>query len=263
MGSRLVTVLAALAIFCVPAVAQSTAQRDPQAVLLLQKSLAGLTVGSPIHDITLTGNVRRLAGSLDESGSVTLEGTAAGQSRIEVTLPSGERLQVRDVSAAPWTGSWSHNNGTWHHIADQNLATDPTWFFPAFLINKVLSNAGYVISPAKAQTVDGASVECIAVEQEYSGSQQLPSLLRKLSKADICLDSQSLLPVGIGFNIHPDNDALTNIPARVLFSDYRNVQGDTVPYRIRKYIQNGLAMDVTLTDVQLNASLSNSDFEAQ
>lgn len=146
------------------AAAQTAAQRNQQSVLLLEKSLTLLTRGGPIRDVTMSGNVRYIAGSLNESGNATLEGTATGESRIDLTLPSGDRQQVRDVAAGSWTGSWSDKDGAWHSVAPHNLWTDPTWYFPAFLMGDVVSNAGYEIAPARSQTVAGSS----AAQRNYA-----------------------------------------------------------------------------------------------
>lgn len=240
-----------------------TVQRDPQAVLLLQRSLAALTGTASVTDVTLSGNVTRIAGSDNDSGTVILKATAAEQVRIDLNLPSGQRSEVADISQAPPTGSWAGPDGTWHPTANHNLWTDPSWFFPTFLIGRVLSNAGYAISAADAETLNGVAVQHITVIQQSASSQLLPTLLQGLSKVDIYLNPSNLLPVAIASNIHADNDALTNIPVRIEFANYQAVQGVSVPYRIQKYIQNGLSLDVTVTGVQVNTGIAATDFQAQ
>lgn len=256
-------VFGVLLFFAGPAAAQTSPSRDPQAALLLQKSLTELAGGTAVQSVTLSGDVRHIAGSIDESGNATLEGTADGGSRVDLTLPSGDRQQVRDVAGSKWTGSWSDQDGSWHPITSHNLWTDPTWFFPAFLIGRVLSNANYGISAAKTETIGGSSAQCIAVDRQYSGPEKLPSLVVKLSGARICLSPQTLLPVAVEFNVHPDNNALAKIPIRIEFSDYQSAQGDAVPYHIERYVQDGLVLDVKVTDAQLNTGLSASEFEVQ
>ncbi len=248
---------------CLGASAQTVPQRDPQAVLLLQKSLSALSGSVQIQDVTLSGAVQSTAGSDRESGTAILEGTLSGQGRIDLDLPSGPRSEVRDLSPGNFAGSWSDPVGTWHPIAGHNLWTDPTWFFPAFLILRTLSNASYGISPPDMETLNGTSVEHIAVFQAYGGSQQPTASLGGLGKIDIYLNAQSLVPAAIEFNVHPDDDAQVNIPVRVEYSNYQPSEGAVVAYRIRKYLQDGLVLDISLSSVQINTGLSSSTFQAQ
>jgi hypothetical protein len=242
--------------------AQTAPQRDPQAVLLLQKSLSILSGHAAIQDVTLTGTVSQSAGPSTDSGTATLMGTAAGQSRVELDLSSGPHVEVRDVSSNSWTGSWSGPDGAWHPIADHNLWSDPTWFFPTFLIGDVLFDAGYAVSPANAETLRGVAVEHISVYKAFSGSQQFPPLLQRLTRADIYLNQQTLLPFATVFDVHSDEDARTNIRTRIEFSNYESEQGSIVPLRIREFIQDGIFLDFALTSVQINTGLTTSSFQA-
>jgi hypothetical protein len=235
------------------------AQRDAQAVLLLQRSLAALTGTATVNAVTLGGTATRIAGSDNESGTVTMKATAIGQGRVDLSLSSGQRSEVADLSQAAPTGSWSGPDSTWHPVAPHNLLGDPSWFFPTFLIHRVLSTPYYAISPMDAEMMDGVAAEHLKIYQQ-SGP---PSQRAALSQIDIYLNASTLLPVAILFNAHPDDDALVNIPTQIKFSNYQVVQGASVPYHIQKYIQNGLALDVMVTGVQVNSGLSATDFQAQ
>ncbi|HKV79531.1 MAG TPA: hypothetical protein VJP02_15385 [Candidatus Sulfotelmatobacter sp.] len=239
------------------------ASRDVQSVALLQRSLAALTGTARVTDVMLTGSVTRIAGSQNESGTATLKATSAGQGRMDLSLPSGQRSEVTDVSQAGPSGSWSGPDAAWHPVAGHNLYSDLTWFFPAFLISRILSTPTYVVSPSDAETKDGTAVEHFAVYEQAAQASASAKLIESLSRMDIYLDPSTLLPAAIAFNVHPDNDALTNIPTEIRFANYQNVQGVAVPYHIQKYIQNGLVLDVTLSGAQINAGLSGTDFQAQ
>lgn len=236
----------------------TSAPRDPQSLTLLQRSLAALVGTSTVNDVTLTGNARRIAGSEDESGTATLNATATGQGRMDLNLPAGQRSEVVDISQAVPAGKWCGMDGVWHPMAAHNLFADPTWFFPTFLINRVLSGANYAISPMDAETQDGVAVEHLQMYQQASSTPELVALTQTLSQIDIYLNPSTLLPVRIMYNAHADNNALVNIPVRIEFSDYQTVQGTLIPYHIQKYIQNGLALDVTVTNAQVNPSVAAS-----
>lgn len=241
----------------------ATVSRDPGSVSLLQRSLAAMVGTNTVKDVTLTGSANYIAGSDNETGSTTLKATAVGQGRVDLSLSNGPRSEVRDISASPATGSWSDPDGAWHSMAAHNLYSDPTWFFPPFLIGRALSNTGFAISSADAETLNGSEVEHISISQQYAGSVQLAAIVQTLTKVDIYLNSSNLLPLAVAFNAHPDDDEQTNIAVRIQFSDYQVAQGASIPYRIQKYIQNGLALDLSLTSVQFNTGLSTADFQAQ
>jgi len=77
------------------------------------------------------------------------------------------------------------------------------------------------------------------------------------------LDSASLLPVAITFNVHPDVDAGTDVAAEVRFSDYRLVSGIRVPFHVQEFLNGGLVLDLEFQTVTLNTGLSPSAFSLQ
>lgn len=241
----------------------TTAPRDPQSITLLQRSLIALVGTSTIKDVTLTGNVRYVAGSDDETGTAVLKATYAGQGRIDLSLSDGPRSEVVDASQAAPTGSWRGSDGTWHAMVAHNLYSDPTWFFPAFFLNRALSNVGYAITSADLETRDGTSVQHIGIFQQSNSSGQLPGLFQNLSRVDIYLDSTSLLPVALKFDLHADKNIAVEIPAEIRFSDYRTSSTGSVAYHIQRLIQNSLVLDVQTDSVQFNSGLSSSQFAAQ
>ncbi|MGB7561654.1 MAG: hypothetical protein WBL99_09325 [Candidatus Acidiferrales bacterium] len=239
------------------------APRDAQAVSLLQRSLSALGGSTTVNDVTLSANANWIAGSDNQSGSATLKATAIGQGRVDLSLSGGQRSEVIDMTQGPPTGSWCGPDGVWHFIVAHNLFSDPTWFFPTFLIKRALSGVNYAISATDAETQDGVAVEHVTIYQQSGLTPELAALNQGLSQIDLYLNPSTLLPVSISFNMHPDTNALVNIPVEIKFSNYQVVQGAAVPYNIQKYIQNSLALDVTVTSVQVNSGPSAADFQAQ
>ena len=73
---------------------------------------------------------------------------------------------------------------------------------------------------------------------------------------EIFLDATTLLPAAIAYNIHPDNNALLDIPVELRFSDFRSTNGTQIPFHIQKFINNSLALDLQFQSVALNTGLS-------
>jgi hypothetical protein len=241
---------------------QSTQPSAPQATALLQQTLTALTGGHTLTDVTLSGTAERIAGSDDETGTVTVKALAAGAARIELNLSSGLRSETMNISASP-AGSWSGPDATTHRIADHNLLLlDPAWFFPLFPISRGLAT-GYTATYIGQETRNGKAVQHIAIAQ--TSGVQLPSgtpSVAHLSQMDFFLDVTTLLPVAATFNIHLDNDAGRDIPIEVQFSDYRNVSGAQIPFHLQKFLNNGLILDLQFSSAATNTGLSATEFAA-
>ncbi|HVB87699.1 MAG TPA: hypothetical protein VNK23_13655 [Candidatus Dormibacteraeota bacterium] len=274
----------------VPASAQTTstapATSDPQAVALVQKSLAALTGGLAVTDVTLTGSSRRVAGSDDETGTATLEATSAGDSRVELSFGSGNRVEIRNHAGAPLpnalppavplpsaamqpqpVGAWSGPDGVLHGMAQQNTLTEAAWFFPAQAVGDIAKAPLWVLTYVGPETHDGVSVVHIQAAQEIpaiaNAPQQVVDSILRLTRTDLYFDPNSLLPVALAFNTHPHNNAFVDIPVEVRFSNYQSVNGVAVPTDVQKYVNRGLVLDLQFSKVTLNSGLTASAFALQ
>jgi len=229
----------------------------------LQKSLSALSSGQSLTDVTLSGTARRIAGSDDESGTAVLKAMANGQSRVDLNLSAGPRSEVHGISADGPAGSWSGPDGVAHPIAYHNLVSEPAWFFPASVLAQGLSVSAYVVTYVGHESRNSVAVEHVSLSQPASGSPKIAALFQHLSQVEIYLDSTTLLPVGLTFNVHPDDDAGLDIPSEIRYSDYRAVNGTQVPFHIQKYVNNTLFLDFQAQTVTLNTGLNASAFSIQ
>ncbi len=270
---------------------------DPQAVALIQRSLTALTGGVPVTDVTLTGTAQRIAGSDDEFGTATLKATALGDSRVDLVLQSGNHSEIRNHSAIPLpsslpanlppalaqlapatqpTGAWSGPDAVLHGIASQNCMTDATWFFPALTLARVASSQNYLLSYVGSETLPSgeAVVHVSASElptQAVTSGTNVPVLpgaslapfLQHLSQMDFYFDPTTSLPVALAFNIHPDGNALLDIPTQVDFWGYQAVNGVLVPFHVQKLVNSSLVLDLQFTGATLNSGLAAASFQIQ
>jgi hypothetical protein len=244
-------------------VAQQSTTSSSQALTLLQNSLAALTGGQAISDVTLSGTARRIAGSDDDTGKAVFKALASGMGRTDLSLSSGQRSEIHDLSAAEPTGAWSGPDGVSHVIVFHNLLTESAWFFPAFAIARRVSRSSYVATYVGHETQNGQSVEHISVAQTSSDpTPEGQSFFGHLSQVHFFLDSTTLLPVAFSFNIHPDNNALLDIPVEVRFSDYRPVNGTQIPFHVQKYLNNTLQLDLQFQTATVNSGLTAATFKA-
>ena len=243
--------------------AQQTGPASPQALQILQQALSALNGSTATRDVTLTGSANYIAGSDNETGTGTLEAIATGASSVSLTLPSGSRTEVRNLTANPPTGTWSGPDGVNHLIVSHNLLNEPSWFAPACAISRLLVSPDSVASYVDAEALESQSVQHVAVVQQPLASAFAPEIFPHLTQIDLYLDSSTYLPAAIKFTIHPDDDELVDIPIEVRFSDYRTVNGTQIPFHVQRFLDNGLVLDLQFETAVINSGLSPSAFATQ
>lgn len=244
------------------------AATPPSLNLLLQKSAAVASGGGQISDVTLTGTARRIAGSTDESGQIEFKALASGEARLDLTFPSGKTSEVYAIGARGPVGEWTGEDGQAHTIAYHNLLVDSAWFCPTLVLGKVNRAAlGQVVTAAGTAGSSGLNVNRLHVErQPLPGSTASPlpveavNHLQRASRFDIDLDPATSLPVEMKFAAHPDNDIRQEIPVRVVYSDYRSVNGAQIPFHVQKFLNNSLILEIQLETASVNSGLTAASF---
>jgi len=97
--SRAIALLLAAGLLVVPTI--SLAQSDAQALAFAAQSIAALTGGTTVTDVTLTGNATMTIGSDISSGPATLSAKGRYESRIDLNLDNGQRTEIRNSTNGP------------------------------------------------------------------------------------------------------------------------------------------------------------------
>lgn len=142
-------------------------------------------------------------------------------------------------------------------MANHNCVTDAAWFFPGFSVLSQLSNPNLVATYVGQETKNGVAVQHLHFVVQ---SADPTGFSQQLSAEDIYLDASSNLPTALTFGVHPDNNAATDIPVEVDFSNYQVVNGVRVPFRIQERLNGTLFEDIIVQSVVFNSGLSNADF---
>jgi hypothetical protein len=254
----------ALALFllmsAVCAVGQNPQSSDAFAVSLAQKSIAALTGGRPVSDVTLNANVISIFGSDNESGTGTLAAKGTGESRIDLTLSGGTRTDVRNLTNGGPGGAWNKNGGASTAYANHNCWTDAAWFFPALSSLTQTANPNFVFKYIGQEQHGGATAQHIQV---FQVGQQNNGILQRLSTTDFYLDVNSSLLLAVASQTHSDSDMNTNIAAEVRFANYQTVGGFQVPFHVQRMLSGGVVLDVTVTSAVFNTGLADSLFSLQ
>jgi hypothetical protein len=259
---RLILFIALLLSCAIPAAAATAPTSDPSAITLAQKSIAALTSGASISDVTLSANVTSIWGSDYETGSGTFSALGWGQSRVDLNLSGGTRSDVRNLSNGTPGGAWSANSAPASAYANHNCWSEAAWFFPALTSLSQFANASFIFRYVGLEQHSGVTVQHI---QSFQVSpQDKTGTIQLLSTTDFYLDANSLLPVAVAFNEHADNNLNNNFPIEIRFANYQQpAQGVLVPYHFQKLFNGTLVQDVTVTGAALNTGISSATFSLQ
>ena len=239
-----------------------TPTSSQQAVTLLAQSFRTLAGSNIVTDVTLTGTAESIAGSDNETGTVTYKGLN-GSYRLDLVFRKGTRSEiVSPVNGIP-RGSWVGLDGTLHPIALHNMKVDPGWF-PALTLGGILSSPISVVAYVGQETRDGIPVfHLSAYQQSPSAPGDVSSSMQRLTQVEIYLDSVTFLPVFYTYNSHPDNHALVDLPTEIHYLNYQKINGVQVPFHVQKYVNGSLALDIQLQGASLNTGLTAAQVTAQ
>jgi hypothetical protein len=257
-------VAVSLLLSAVCAVAATASTSDAFAVTLAQQSIAALTSGTPVYDVTLNANVISILGSDGETGTGTFLAKGTTESSVNLNLSGGTRSDIRSVSNGVPAGEWSKNGATTPtHYALHNSLTDAAWFLPALSSLTQTANANFVFKYVGQEQYNGANVQHIRVFQIYTSDTSNMLQASRTSAMDFYLDAVSFLPVAVAFKAHPDADMNTDIPVAIQFGNYQVVSGIQIPFHTQRLLNGTVVLDITVTSAVVNSGLSDSQFNLQ
>jgi hypothetical protein len=209
-----------------------------------------------VSSVQMNGSASWHYGSDEQSGSVTLQANANGKSRVELRLNRGTRVETQNAfTDADRTCTWSGFDGVAHSTAAHNCWLSAIWFLP-----QITMQPGAAAPDVVASSQASADGKILRLHHERHPASarggQTAKLLAQVSAVDLEVDAATGLAQSLLFNAHPDNDAGTDIPTEIQFSDYRAVQGVTIPFHIQKFVNHALVLDLQISDVTVNFGAS-------
>jgi len=240
--------------------AESPPLRDPRAMTFVAQTLAAITGGATVRDITFQATATYIAGSDQESGTARLVARGHQESRVVLSLDGGERKEVRQGIAGTWTGP----DGQAHSVSLDNCWVDADWFFPALTLQALGKDPTLGVVLVGQETKNGQGL--VHLQFFHTPRDQSPKLAvrdQALSAVDFYLDAASYLPVAIDFSLHPDDNPVMEIAVEIQLSDYRAVNGVQVPFHIQRYLKGSLVHDFVVSAVSINSGVPDSEFAIQ
>lgn len=238
-----------------------SATKDTAAVSLAATALNRMTPAI-VNDITISGQVTRDASADSESGSLTLKALNSGGASLSYSLPSGQRNEIVNPTSDP-QAAWSGADGVWHMTAVHNTWTPAAWFAPTLVLQSVLTDPQLALQNLGSVSLNGDTVAHLRswrILPSISGAPATLALIQSLSAVDIYLDATSNLPVALGFNLHADMNAGTNIPVVIIYSNWQRSSGALVPMHIQRFLNGSLLDDISVSSTAINSGLTSSSF---
>ena len=219
--------------------------------VILPQIAQAFSQGKTVNSVVLSAAAEWIAGSDDETGSATLTASADGSFSVQLQLPKGSRVDSQTSFSSGQSCTWTNAAGVEHAMPLHNCAGTMAWFLPsvAFLGGQQPSEVMTTIT----QTANSPFVDVLQQQQpQISTSASLTALLTHLSISHLYLDPVTFLPSALSFNTHPDDNSGTDIPVHVVFTNYQQVNGVMIPYRIQRYVNGSLNLDLIVTQAAVN-----------
>jgi hypothetical protein len=179
---------------------------------------------------------------------------------LDLSLSSGPLSEIRAFTNSGASGCWSGADGVAHVMAYHNVVTD-SGLFPIFTLVMITIGSNWTVTLVGQEIRNGLSVIHLTALQQFpqlTGDDA--TLMQHLSQVDIFLDPATSLPISVAFNMHPDKNALLDIPVEIRFSDYRSTGSVQLPFHVQRFINNSLSLDLQFQSAAINSGLTDSSF---
>ena len=241
----------------VPAFAQTGPTRDPQAVLLIEKSVTAMG-GSVPSDSTATGSATLVAGSLNDSGTVTILTKGTAETAEELSLAQEGSLETIYSS-----GSATRVQGTAITSLPVELAsTSQCPDFPLPLLVGALNDSDFSFQYIGAETVDGQSAYHVRFWDTFASNPTL-SDLSPFTVRDIWFSASTALPLRLTWDRRAAGGSAPRIPMQVDYGNYTNMGGILYPFEIKKSKDGTPWITITIQGVKFDTGLTDADFPVE
>lgn len=248
MKRVLLLLVIGISLFSRPLLAQTSSTTQ---TFLLEASHA-FGGNQPVSSVALIGDANFVAGGTRTTGAITLIARADGSSQFQFSAGTASRNELQDTFTNGQGCTWSGNDNIVHAAAGQNCMLPFAWFLPQpGLFSAELPGSG-IFEVAVPASTTGQTVLHWSPQSPPDFTSEQAALLSHAGSWDLYFDTGTLLPTEIRYAAHPDSNAALNIPVRIVYSDYRVVDGAEIPFRIRRYFNGVLSFDITIDNATVS-----------
>jgi len=249
-------ILLANLLFSVSVASQQPLQRNPQAVAILQQSVAAMGGVVP-SDSVATGTLVLVAGSKTEKGTIRVLTRSLNQTAERIVTPEGQRGVIYSHD-----GATEIEGNSAKSLQLELLASSQSPCFPLLVLASALNHPDTAFEYLGQETLGDVAVHHLRFWNTFSSEPELQHLA-EFSVEHIWVDAVSGLPRKISYDRRAADGAEPRIPVELVFSDYRNVGGVLYPFRIEKSLNGTPWATILIENVAFNTGLSEADFSVR
>ena len=237
---------------------QSSPQRDPQAITLVQQSLAamGTTQALLLGDAVATGQAQIFKpDGTSTSFPITKKSIGTTMVRTELQRPEGTQVRVMNGGAA----AIQMASGSIRRLVANNTVAERVEHIPALSILCEWGDTNMELVYLGTDTVNGQAADVVSVSQVPANAQD-SNFWRSMTQTLFYVDRNTKFVSKIQYQKVAENNTNVSEKVEIFFSDYRAVSGVLVPFQSSTYSDGRLLTAITFSSVSLNAGLATTDF---
>lgn len=235
----------------------SAAPKDPKAEQIAQRSLSAMGAV-----LVLNGQTTELTGTLALNGTnpvtytITIRSSGPETLRSELSTKTG----IRTTVISQGHGRIQKPDGSIRWLAAENLVGQRNDYVPAISLLAEYGLPGVSLDYVGTASIDG-SIDDVVGLGVYSGATDSAAQKRaKDTRALFYIDRTTGFVTRVQKLHYAENAPTDSQALEIRYSDYRQVNGVSVPYRQQTYADASLVMDLTITAVQVGLPTAESDF---
>lgn len=211
-----------------------------------------------VSSVQMTGSATWYAGSLEDTGNVTLTASATGATTMQLSLAKkGLWTETQGSIASGRLCQFTGSDNIAHTLDILQCLKPVVWFLPGISLQPKMMPTGVGVSDGGTGRVSALTKETYRHLQSQLVFADLPNGLMEQvmqeSTTDIGLDPQSFLPNVLSYKLHPDDGSQTVvIPIEVHFSNYQKINGVEIPFLIQRYVNGSLQLEIKVDTAQIN-----------
>ena len=217
---------------------------------VLGQSATAFSSGSVVQQVQMTGTATWNAGSLQDSGTVSLTASTGGSSQMRLDLSSlGRKTETQTGAGESADCQWAGADAVVHEVDITNCWRPALWFLPVLSLQpSLLPNYLGVVDLGTGTVGSGTQVyRHLQSQLIFSDlTSPLATKVTQMSITDLGLDPTSLLPAVLTYSIHSDDGTSTPIAIEIHYSNYQTVNGVQIPFLIERYLNGSLQLAIKI-----------------
>jgi hypothetical protein len=221
----------------------------------LSQMAASFSGGQVVQQIQIIGTASWNAGSLQDTGTVTLTASADGSSLMQLSLAvTGPRTETQTGAGSSANCQWAGADGIGHQISLANCWKPEMPFFPELSLQPSLLPSYVGIADLGLGSVGSGSGTYRHLQTQLALTglpAALAATVTQQSTTDLGLDPVTLLPAILSYSVLPDSGPQTPISIEIRYSNYQTVNGVQIPFTIQRYVNGSLQLAISVSSVQI------------